>query len=303
MDWQQRALRFINKAAAQELPSYHSVTSLASWHGHRDFFKIADNPLLEMLEELAGQHPPDTVEPSVKVSPQGIKASRLNLYYHHISWRPQLVQNIFQFYARACGEQGAVHGAALDYLLDKGFRLEDCEYLVVGLDQRESMNDTRLKIWFALKSSLASMHFYQFPGALPVPDVSIMSRRTYLVGLDLAFSGLVTPKVYTVFPTSDVSILRDRFHLESRSLELAARTPMVTVSLWPQPTLHLLLSGSVIARTLTHPLQEKLSHQSPYILSVLPQEVEAGDIRHFNLYFKSGGVPSALKKDQGNWRP
>lgn len=166
---------------------------------HKKKFNIKDNIYLKLFEDTLNASSNYYLDCSVKIQNNKLNATRFNIWYRgeeHI----KNINLIFNFFKKI----SAYPKVNIDYSLikkifDREFYIKKIEQPIMGVDFRDNLNDSRIKIWFKTKDypekmrQVLSIHGYN----KDVLDL-IMNNR-FLFGFDFYFDGRTRLKIYPTF--------------------------------------------------------------------------------------------------------
>ncbi len=265
--------------------AYKPLPNLAN---HKQQFSLEPSPIFRLLETFATVIEPELIEPSVKVSPQGIFPERCNLYYYDLKQLPEIMLEIFRFFEEIEKILGqTLNYSAYEYLIDQGFSLDHCRNVVLGVDLRKDTAQSRVKIYFLLQegSNQIIKSLYQF-GEQSQNVNPLFLKWTTLFGIDFKFDGTNHLKAYPGFPPYEYQKLQASMGFGEETMQLIKQAPFCMMSALDRfSPLQLLLPGQVITQFINHPLVDTMEPNTYYILSLLPKEIENKKSVNFNIYY------------------
>lgn len=266
---------------------------------HRQKFSIKENIHLKLFEELLLRNHAYELECSCKVEKEIIYPARFNLWFTNHQHEKNL-QSILAFIEKV-SELNKIEFSfdLFNKIYTQNIDLTRVCQLIAGIDYREKLQNSRIKIWSIIKDYPKMMDYVFSLSGSKAELESLCVNDELLFGLDFSFNGSSKLKTYLLV---DEKQLKDpgiqkkmARHFSEKVQSLMFSSDRVHISVKPEHNnrvLHFLLKDyDPFIKRLKHKNMEyttdkivrgtKLPH---IILSLDEKEIET-EIRRFNVYY------------------
>jgi LynF/TruF/PatF family peptide O-prenyltransferase len=266
---------------------------------HKEIFGIVDDVYLGYFERLLKQSDKFVLECSCKVEGEGIFPTRFNIWYED---KFDIVGNmnlILGFLNSLVNE-----GCNLDYssfkeVLGQDFDIDRIEEVVVGIDLRKNVKESRAKVWFVsrdypeIENKLFEIKDYR--DSFPLVSTS----KYFLFGFDFYFDGRKSVKIY---PRFGKSFLQDP---EKKKMIGCVFSDRISDLIFRCRSFNVSFKDTDLKRTLHfHPQNNKefidkigseklsgiserlnLKDAGKIVVSLIEEEIDKNAISNFNIYY------------------
>ena len=273
---------------------------LKRFENHKEFFKIENSVFLDEFKNFLKKS--DNVdyrlECSVKINGDKIFPSRFNVYFEDSNHLNNL-KKIFSFF-----DSLSALGASFDYnllglFINDDLDLNKIQQIICGIDLRNTMEESRAKIWFLLKedatdliNKAVSFFNYQDPKFF-----NLYSSSKLLVGFDFGFKQRSKIKMYLPFVRSQlvdlVILAKLQDSLSDKAFKFINLSDQIYV-LFDQSsnirTLNFLIKNpldlfKLIKKSLNDDLITFLKDKTHIYLSLSEEDILKEDYTKINLYY------------------
>jgi len=165
---------------------------------HKRTFNIKDTIYLKEFETLLNASQDYRLECSCKIEGKKIYPVRFNIWYN--KGNINNINLIFNFFKKVSKCPGiTINYNLIKKVFNKNFNLEKTEQVVIGIDYRREINESRLKMWFIIRNypekmkEVLSIHGYD------KKILDLIINDELLFGFDFYFDGRTNIKIYPHF--------------------------------------------------------------------------------------------------------
>jgi LynF/TruF/PatF family peptide O-prenyltransferase len=265
-----------------------SESHLQKFEDYCTMFSVPRTEQIRLFSRLLEESKECVLECSNKICGDAVYSQRLNIWYHN-SFNKNL-QLIFDFMHSIDG----LNGSRLDFSLLKKtiheFEMQKVVNLICGIDFRDNLPESRVKIWFDIKD-------YE-KKAKEILDLTANKRelnrflinKRLLFGIDFYFGGKTNIKAYPVFLSAEYSKLENEF--SDDILTLIKKCNRVHISVGSERIIHFLPRNPTeyirMARNQSADDINQKYEKNGYslkVISLIENEILNSNIKRINLYY------------------
>lgn len=272
---------------------------LDKYQYHKKLFDLEQNIFLGFFENLLYASSNFFLECSVKIISTRIYPCRLNIWYDNSNKNYRQNQdNIFDFIIKIEKEGNFETDYSLfNRILKNKMDFNKVEKIVLGVDFRKKIRDSRIKLWFIINQypekykEVLAVHGWSESKKM----LQLFNSSSLLFGFDFCFNGKSKIKIYPHFEP----VLKDKSAVQkyekffgNKVYNLIKECSMVNLSFTPESKkifhFHPNFKTKFVERInhfKTEHIYKKIKYPESLVVSLAEEEINAGSMQNINVYY------------------